>query len=151
MTPLTVAEYAADTVHSIGIDRTLAEAQRLMQANHIRHLPVLEGKRLVGMVTERDLYMVEALDGVDPETMPVEEAMSQAPYIVKAKTPLIDAALYMWSHKIGSAVVMDGDQVVGVFTRTNALQALIELLARGARPLRRHLPRETVHRQEARR
>ncbi len=130
----TVADYAAPAPHSIRVDRTLADAHRVMRAQQIRHLPVLDGNKLVGVVSQRDLFFLETIQGVDPEKVPVEEAMSQGPYVVSRETPLQTAVLHMWKHKVGSAVVMDGDHLVGLFTTTDAMQALVELLAKKPKP-----------------
>lgn len=56
--------------------------------HQIRHLPVLDGGKLVGIVTQRDLHLVETLKGVDQQTVTVEEAMSQDVYTVEPETPL---------------------------------------------------------------
>ena len=110
--------------HSIGSDQALAAAHRLMRQHGIRHLPVLEGGKLVGLVSLRDLHFIETLRDVDPERVLVSEAMSPDPYTVKPTTPLESAASEMAERKYGSAVVMEHDKVVGVFTTTDALRAL---------------------------
>lgn len=139
MTPTPqIADYATPTPFSIGRDASLAQAHRLMRANHIRHLPVLDAKKLVGLVSQRDLLLMETIDGVDPENVLVEEAMTSAPYVVERDTPLHVAAMHMWKNKLGSAVVVDHQHVVGVFTTSDALQALVEVLAR--KPARRVQP-----------
>ncbi len=140
MTQPTIADYAAPAPHSIRVDRTLADAHRLMRANRIRHLPVLDGSRLVGLVSQRDLYFLETIQGVDPEKVPVEEAMSQGPYVVSRAASLRSVVLHMWKNKVGSAVVMEHDQVVGLFTSTDALHALVELLAHQPKPAPRRSP-----------
>jgi acetoin utilization protein AcuB len=92
-------------------------------------MPVLHGGKLVGVVSQRDLHLVESLGEVDPENIAVEEAMSQDVYAVPPKTPLKEVVTEMASRKLGSAVVVDGTQVVGIFTTIDALDALAEVLA----------------------
>jgi acetoin utilization protein AcuB len=89
---------------------------------------VLAGGRLVGLLSERDLALIETLHSVDPDMTLAEEAMTQAPYTVASNTPLDEVAATMAEQRYGSAVVMDRDKIVGVFTTTDALQALVELL-----------------------
>ena len=132
--PLTVADFMTESPHSVGVDRTLADAHRLMRQHRIRHLPVLEGGRLVGIVSERDLHLLETLREVDQSKVEIEEAMSPDVYVVRPDTPLIQVSLQMWKKKYGSAVVMDGKEVVGVFTTVDALRALATLLARQEKP-----------------
>jgi acetoin utilization protein AcuB len=114
--------------HSIGAEQSLARAQAVMQEHGIRHLPVLHGGRLVGMVTDRDVQLVETLDEIDPQLVTVSDAMSQAVYSVSPETPLEMVASTMAEHKYGSAVVMRGRDVAGIFTTVDACRALASLL-----------------------
>ncbi|MBN1206811.1 MAG: CBS domain-containing protein [Myxococcaceae bacterium] len=116
------------SVHTIGTRSPLTEAHRMMNDHAIRHLPVLEGGRLVGMVSQRDLHLVETLRDVDPKTVTVEEAMSQDAYTVAPEAPLAEVAREMARHKYGSAVIIRGSAVLGIFTTTDALRALDTLL-----------------------
>jgi acetoin utilization protein AcuB len=114
----------------IGIGDTLADAHRLMRERGIRHLPVLDAGRLVGVVSQRDLYLAESLAGVDPSTDTVREAMSGEPYAVPPKAPLEEVAATMAERKLGSAIVVDRNAVIGVFTTVDALRALASLAGR---------------------
>lgn len=119
----------------IGSDRTLSDAHRTMREHGIRHLPVVDGGRLVGLVSQRDLYLAETLRGVDPETDAVREAMSADPYTVAPGAPLDEVAATMAERKLGSAVVVDRGSVIGLFTTVDALRALADLAGRRrARP-----------------
>jgi acetoin utilization protein AcuB len=115
---------------TIGPAASLAEAHALMRALRIRHLPVLEDGKLVGMVSQRDLAVIESLPDVNPAEVPVEDAMTEDVFVVAPTTPLAQVATDMAERKRGSAVVMQGDRVVGVFTVTDACRALAELLER---------------------
>lgn len=114
--------------HSIGVDQTLAYAHGVMREHAIRHLPVLSGGQLVGMLTDRDLGLVESLRDVDPKTVKVEDAMSTIVYSVSPDAPLNDVVREMASHKYGSAVVMQNNKVVGIFTTVDVCKAFADLL-----------------------
>jgi len=126
MTSLKIDKYMTLAPLSIGSEQSLAKAHQLMREHHIRHLPVLKGGKLLGVVTERDLHLVETLRDVDAEEVLVEEAMTSEVFTVKKGTLLVDAARAMIEHKYGSAVVMDGNHVCGIFTTIDALKALVE-------------------------
>ena len=113
--------------------RTLADAHRIMRERNIRHLPVVDRGTLVGVVSQRDLYLVETLMGVDPTAETVVEAMSGEPFTVGPEAPLDAVAAEMAKHKYGSAVVVDRGAIVGLFTTTDALRALAILSRRGRR------------------
>lgn len=126
-----IDQYMTACPHSIGVDQTLAVAHRLMRTYKIRHLPVLTGGRLVGVVTDRDLKLMETLRDVDPEEVPVEDAMSAEPYAVEPGTPLDAVAAEMAERKYGCAIIMQSDKVVGIFTAIDACATLAELLRSG--------------------
>jgi len=123
-----VQDYMTPSPHSIGVSLTLADAQNMMRAYRIRHLPVLDGGKLVGMVSDRDIQMVESMGKMNADEVTIEEAMSQAPYTVTPTTPLEVAARHMAKHKLGSCVVIDANKVVGVFTTTDGMRALADML-----------------------
>ncbi len=114
--------------HTIGAEQSVDRAHAVMREHEIRHLPVLHGGQLVGIVTERDLRLVEALKDVDPKKVPVEEAMWPVPYTAEPGTPLDQVAQEMAEHKYGSVVVTQGARVVGVLTTVDVCQALVDAL-----------------------
>ena len=126
-----VRDYMTRAPLTIGADRTLAEAHTLMRGHRVRHLPVMSAVgSLVGIVSHRDLMLIETLPGVDPSEVPVEDAMTREVFVVGSQAPLAAVAAALAEKKLGSAVVMDGERVVGVFTVTDACRALAALLAR---------------------
>jgi acetoin utilization protein AcuB len=110
--------------HSVGRDQTLAFAHERMRELQVRHLPVLEGGKLVGLVSQRDALLIETLRDVDPGAVSVEEAMTTDVYVASPETPLADVAAAMADHKYGCAVIMEGAHLAGIFTTVDALRAL---------------------------
>ena len=110
--------------HSIGFRESLASAHALMRNHGLRHLPVLDGTKLVGIVSERDLYLIETLRDVNPEDVRVEEAMTVRTYCVSPETSLEEVAGQMAEHKYGCALVLEGGAVVGMFTTVDALREI---------------------------
>lgn len=126
----TVQQYMSVAPVVISSDRTLAEAHRLMRERKIRHLPVVDHGRLVGVVSQRDLYLLGTLKGVDPGTEIVAEAMTQEPYAVPPDAALEAVAAAMADGKFGCAVVVDRGSVIGLFTTVDALRALAAVVGR---------------------
>ena len=120
----------SDSPHTIGPTRSLAVARGMMLDQGIRHLPVLDGGNIVGLLSERDLLLVESLPGVNPTDVRVEEAMVQNVFTVEPDAPVGEVVETMIERKLGSAVVTQGERVIGVFTTIDALRALHELLER---------------------
>ena len=114
--------------HSIGRDQTMETAHRTMREHHFRHLPVLTGGVLVGLLSDRDLNLIETLRDVDPKKVLVEEAMTSSPYTVAPDAPLDEVVATMAEHKYGCAVVMQNTKLVGIFTTVDACRAFAEML-----------------------
>ncbi len=126
----TVGEWMSSQPHTLGDDQSLQEAKDRMNHWGVRHLPVLHGGRVVGIVSERDIALVESLDGIDVERVPIREAMTQDPETVLPGAPLREVATLMAERRIGAVLVVDTlDKIVGVFTTTDALRALAERCA----------------------
>jgi CBS domain-containing protein len=96
----------------------------MMADNGIRHLPVLERGALIGVVSQRDLYFVETIAGVDKFADKVEDAMTNDARSFGPETPIAEVAREMYEHKLGCAVVVERDRVVGIFTAMDALRIL---------------------------
>ncbi len=126
-----ISDYMSHAPHSIGLEQSLAAAERLMRLHNIRHLPVLHGGELVGVLSERDIALVESFESVDAEKVTVEEAMAAEPYAITPATPLDEVVRVMADHKYGSAVIMEGARVVGMFTVTDGMRTLASLLETG--------------------
>jgi acetoin utilization protein AcuB len=119
--------------HTIGVGQTLTAAAALMRAHQVRHLPVLDGGRLVGILSERDVAVVSGIPGVNPERLAVAEAMTPDPHALAPDSGLEWVAADMAAHKLGSIVVVENDCVIGIFTTVDALRALQEMLGRTRR------------------
>jgi len=121
-----VAKYMSAGPHTIGREQSLAAARQLMHKSHVRHLPVLHGGKLVGVISERELDVIGALPG--SKQLSVEDAMVPDVYVTSEDTDLATVVSDMARLKLGSAIVVKGDDVVGVFTAVDGLRALADLL-----------------------
>lgn len=118
-------------------DATVIEAIHLMKEKNIRRLPVMDKGRIAGIVTEKMLADFKPSKATSLDTWevhyilsktPVTEAMNPTPYKVKPDTALTDAAQLLHDRKLnGVLVVDDNDNLVGILTMTNALEALIAI------------------------
>jgi acetoin utilization protein AcuB len=146
--PVPVKDWMAQPAVTIGTDATCREAIDLMKSRHIRHLPVVDRGRLVGIVTDRDLRQVvfdpaiqEGLgqDDIDIlDTRAVRDVMSWAVLSVGPDTDLRQAARLMHEQKIGALPVVEAGRVLGILTERDVLRAFAALTPQGvtrARPL----------------
>ena len=123
-----VSDYMTSHPHTVGAEQSVRHAGALMREHAIRHLPVLHGGQLVGVISDRDVRLIESISALDVDRVTVEEAMSPEPYTVEPRSKLADVVRHMAAHKLGSAVVVLGTRVQGVFTTTDAMRLLAERL-----------------------
>ncbi len=114
--------------HTIASTASISEAHKQMRLLRCRHLPVVDNGSLVGIVSERDLFVVESLLGADSVRDRVGDAMNSRVYTTIPTAKLRDVARVMAAEKYGSAVVLEGERVVGIFTATDAFRHLVAVL-----------------------
>jgi acetoin utilization protein AcuB len=125
-----IARYMTCQPWTIRRDAKLAQAHELMREHKIRHLPVLEAGKLVGIVSERDVYLFERLADMDTDVT-VEDAMTVDVYAVKCEDSVDAVVEKMAEHKYGSVVVMNRRGLVeGIFTTVDGMQVLADVLRR---------------------
>lgn len=122
--PSTIGELMTPCPVAIHPEQSLATAHSLMRAHGVRHLPVIEDGRVVGIVSQGDLRLLESIGDVEVEKVPVEEAMIQRPYTVWADTPVTEVLSHMLEHRLGCALVVDRTGLAGIFTSVDAMLAL---------------------------
>lgn len=123
-----IQKYMTVLPHTIGADQTLAQADKMMAKYRVRHLPVLDGGKLVGILTERDIRLVETFKDVEPEKVTVDEAYSPDPYVTSPNASLSDVCAEMAQHKYGCVLIEDNHKLVGIFTWVDALKAMHDLM-----------------------
>jgi acetoin utilization protein AcuB len=122
-----VGQYMTKMPRCIELDAELVKALELMQEHGIRHLPVMDGPDLEGVISERDLSVIESLLPDEWQQISVAEAMTPGPYTVAPETPLAEVAKHMAQQKLGCAVVTGPQgEVIGLFTTTDALHVLAD-------------------------
>ncbi len=133
MQNLHVRRYMTMTPLTIDRHLPLKTAEKLMQEHKIRHLPVVDGETLVGIVALPELSFLAALAGLEPDRMPISEVMTRKPYVVTPDTDLYQVVTHFLEQKESSVVVVEEGKVVGVLTLIDALRALVDLLAEARR------------------
>lgn len=113
---------------------TVTAALETLDANNIRHLPVLDGGRLVGIVSDRDLRL--ALHGERTRETAVADVMTPNPITASPLDPVEKAARALTDHRIGCVPVVEAGEVVGILTASDLLRSFVELLAGRARHTR---------------
>lgn len=128
LTPL-IGRYMTRQPWTISSHHSLSEASAVMREHDIRHLPVVDDGQLVGVVSDRDVRLLQSLGGRGGTR--VAEAMSEPAFSVQATAPVDEVARAMGEHKYGSVVVVTrGGAVEGIFTMVDACRALADIIER---------------------
>ncbi|MCB0377006.1 MAG: CBS domain-containing protein [Bdellovibrionales bacterium] len=120
-----VKEVMTAMPHTIGHDIAAAKAQAMMAEYNCHHLPVLDGGKLVGVISNRDLAIVAKIP--NGEETPVEDLMTDEPIVVDPDTDIHEVVATMLKHKIHSVIVSAKEgHPWGICTSTNALQYFVD-------------------------
>ncbi len=117
---------------------SLRRAQELMVEKSIRHLPVVNKKKLLGIITESDIRGAFVFNdspkegklvNFDPSKMPVKDYMTRDPLTVTPDTNIEDAALVIYRNKIGGLPVVQNGKLEGVVTILDMLGLFIDMMS----------------------
>lgn len=124
-------------VITLSPDQTLLKAMNIIQRKGIRHLPVVQGGKVVGMVTELDVRRAGASDSTSLsvfelnyllDQVKVSSFMTKKVITVSPDEPIEAAAKMIYDHKIGALPVVDQNQLVGIITNSDILETFVEVL-----------------------
>ena len=94
----------------------------------IRHLPVTREGEVMGMLSEREINLTYELEAIEPTHLLVIDACSEDPYFVEPDEPVRLVAQEMANQHYGSAIVMQNEKLVGIFTTVDACRALSQII-----------------------
>jgi acetoin utilization protein AcuB len=119
-------------------DATLTEAVAALRSRRIRHLPIVENGRLIGIVTDRDVKraLPSLLEGTTQEehdrllsSTAISRIMTREPVTTTPTTKLKDALTLMIENRYGGLPVLDGNRLCGIVTENDLLRLLLKFLA----------------------
>ncbi len=116
--------------YSVSIDAPIEVARQFMVRHKIRHIPVVEEDRLVGVVTDRDIKLILGPDFDYPpaKELTVRDVVVPESYVVDLEERLDTVLLHMADNRIGSVLVTRKGKLAGLFTVTDACRCYGELL-----------------------
>ena len=122
---------------TISPQATLIQARALLYQHRIRHLPVVEGGALRGVITDRDIRQA-SLPGPPGQPAPETEAllslikvgvvMRRDVITTNPEASIGEVARLLISHKIGGLPVLENELLVGIITETDILEALVDII-----------------------
>ena len=135
---LLVRDFMTANAMTIASTARLLDAALLMRRSGLRHLPVVDGDRLVGVITDRDVQRC-APSRLIPineddynavfENTTVERVMCREPKTIALTALLSEAIAVFQQARVGCLPVLEKDKVVGILTRWDLIEALSRVLA----------------------
>lgn len=124
----TVGDWMSKPPVAVAEDTSVRAAVALMDRADVRHLLVMDGPVLTGILSIRDLRRIVGRESGEPAlSAPVRSIMSEGPLGVGRGVSMTVAARLLLERRIGALPVWDGEQVVGIFTAADALEALLAI------------------------
>ena len=133
-----ISDLMTKDVVTLSEDDDFVSADPIMRLAHVRHLPVVKGKKLVGLVTHRDLIRAQAkllwsipADGEERVvTFSVRDIMRKDPVTCPTVTPADDAIRLMLSNKFGCIMVTRDGELMGIVTDADIVSWAVEVMAK---------------------
>ncbi len=123
-------------VVTLNLNDSLYSAEKRMKVNHIRHMPVVDGDELIGLVSLADLQRVSFIDAYSKEgtedtpvynMLSIRDLMIKNPLTASPKTTILEVSKLLASKEFHSLPVVDDGKLVGIITTTDLLHYFIEL------------------------
>jgi len=132
-----VRDFMTTDLTTLREDEVLLDATLIFARSSLRHIPIVNGRRLVGIVTERDLkhYTPSILSGIPPEeynrlmeTTPISKIMTRSPLTIEPDKTVYEAVHLLHERRIGCLPVVEGDELKGIVTTSDMLNVLLQML-----------------------
>ena len=134
-TTVTVRDLMTQNPTTLDRNETLDLAESIMNLGRIRHMPVVDDGKVVGIVSQRDMFrsaLITSLGfgrkttGALIKTIKIKEIMTEKVVTISPDASIKEAARQMMEKKIGCLPVLEGDRLVGIVTETDMLQYVVE-------------------------
>ena len=127
---MTVKEIMVKEIATLDVNDELSLANDIMRLGRIRHLPVVDGGRLAGIISERDLFRSSLAQALGyggqasrdlMKTLRIKDIMVKGVTTISPDAKLCEAVRLMMDKKIGCLPVVEGDRLVGLITETDIM------------------------------
>jgi CBS domain-containing protein len=123
MATATVQDVMTQSPTAIESNENAIEAARMMLAENVGSIPVVQGDELVGMVTDRDLVLQVMAKDLDPNTVPVSQVCSEDPVVATPDEPLHAALGRMAAEQLRRLPVVEGQRLVGILAQADVARS----------------------------
>lgn len=121
---------------SLQVNESLSQVEKLFKKHKIRHLPVVEGKKIIGILSLTDLKRISFIDAYDPRNdnldpsiyalFSLEQVMVRNPVTIDPNTPILEVAELFTKSEFHSVPVVEQGGLVGIVTTTDLIRFLMD-------------------------
>lgn len=123
-------------VKTVNLTHSLEDAEAILKKNHIRHIPVVSGEDIIGMLSLTDLLRISFVDNygeeeVDVDTvvydmLKIDQVMVKNPVTVSVHSTIREVAEILAKREFHALPVVEGTKLVGIVTTTDLIKYLLE-------------------------
>jgi len=131
-----ISSIMTQEVITLSLKDSLYSAEKRMKTNHIRHMPVVDEDKLIGLISLSDLQRISFIDAYSKEgtedtpvynMLSIKDMMIKNPLTASPKTTILEVSKLLASKEFHSLPVVDDGKLVGIITTTDLLHYFIEL------------------------
>jgi CBS domain-containing protein len=122
--PTTARSVMSGNVEVIKSDETVLDAAKRLAQNNLGAMPICDGEKLQGMLTDRDIVTKVVAQGKDPATVKASELETGKPVTIGADDSIEEAMRTMAEHKVRRLPVIDGHKLIGMVSQSDLAKAL---------------------------
>ncbi|MEQ8909833.1 MAG: CBS domain-containing protein [Vicingaceae bacterium] len=129
-----VSNIMSSEVVSVNKTQSLTEVSELLEEHNIRHIPVVSGEAVIGMISKTDLQKISFVSSINEEEvgtsmynmLSIEQVMSKTLETVDPKTTIYEVAQLLAEHEFHALPVVENNKLVGMVTTTDLINYLID-------------------------
>lgn len=130
-----VSKIMSTDIISVNLTQTLKEVDAILKAENIRHLPVVSGDKVIGMLSKTDLQKISFVNTMDGggvttamyDKLSIDQVMTKNVTAVQKEDTILDVATILSENEFHALPVVDGEKLVGIVTTTDLVKFLIDL------------------------
>lgn len=129
-----VSKIMSTDILSVNITQSLKDVDAVIKDQHIRHVPVVSGEKVIGMLSKTDLQKISFVNTFDGEglttamydNLSIEQVMTKDVKTVQQDDTILDVATILSKNEFHALPVTEGDKLVGIVTTTDLVKFLID-------------------------
>lgn len=129
-----ISKIMSTDILTVNQTQTLKEVNEILKTKHVRHVPVVSGKKVIGMLSSTDIQKISFINTVDGDelttgmfdVLTIEQVMSKDLQTMQQDELIYDAAVLLANKDFHAIPVLEGEDLVGIVTSTDLLKYLVD-------------------------